>query len=804
MTHKVYRYPALLLILVLIMLANIAPAPVQAAVERELDIDNTLTEFDDGSFQITASAQFPSTPSGNDLTGAVQLAPIADLTGMTTGTNLPFARTAAGVVTLGTHIFVIGGIGPSQNNSSQTGLNSTVYVSKVDEATGGLSAWATTLALPSIIHSDDFPSDLTSERARVAVAALSTGAEDGYIYVIGGTFDQDISSYSVLRGRVVNGQVTSWNVDDPMPNVPEDTAIGPIGIESAAANIVTISNGNTYLYLTGGLRRYYNGLLIEEVASKVIFYAQIETSTGKFVGNLWNTTTFEIPGEPRWNAAVVGGTFEDSNGLGSNPALYILGGQSTSSIYRSEVYRAFINNDDGTISFPKSGYVASDPGAPCNSDASMGKPRTGHAAVQYNGAIYNMGGAVDGIVDPTRNVLGSYIQAQGCIPSLGGSTSTYFISNDGLPQPRIGHGAVLVPTPAANPTGAWVYAIGGSNGIGPQSTIFQTRIGNTSINNVRFPNDGWYIAKARLIPLANAKVKKIYWETQLSGGANVQIEYRVSADTDCSFLERRSDSQAPWQPTLTTASVTGLNEFPLQPLAANCFQYRAKLTPGGGALANQTPYLMRMGILIEVPGATDLTVTSFGFRNDIDGVTPIGLLITLHNENIYIPSEPTLAANYVPGATSQGTGSFFVDVFIYPPGASVPALDTHKPKTSPTQYARLSIDVLKSEIQAGDAAGNPVQSGGAYNFTIPADRPLCDYATAFNNQRCQPVTLGQLFPVTGTYTVVVVADGDNNIKETPEDAGKSEDNNVFSTQVTIVKVPTGVRWLVFLPYISQQ
>lgn len=36
---------------------------------------------------------------------------------------------------------------------------------------------------------------------------------------------------------------------------------------------------------------------------------------------------------------------------------------------------------------------------------------------------------------------------------------------------------------------------------------------------------------------------------------------------------------------------------------------------------------------------------------------------------------------------------------------------------------------------------------------------------------------------------MVVVDGDNNIKETPEDAGKSEDNNVFSTQVTIVNVP---------------
>lgn len=773
MNHKAHRYYPVLLMLVLIMISSILPSPTRAAVERELDIDNNLTEFDDGSFQITASAQFPSTtPIGNDQVGAVQLAPIADLKDMTASTDLPYGRTDAAVVALGSHIFVIGGIGPIAGDSSLTSLRSTVYVSQVDRATGGLSQWSTGLELPALKHSDTYPDDLISERTRSAVAAFATGPESGYIYIIGGSTNLDISSYSVLRGTVINGQITSWNESDPMPNVPEDEIQGSIGIESAAASVVTLPDGSMYLYLVGGLRRYFQGTVIQQEPSTKIYYAQINPANGNFIDNAWKSIAFDLPDGGLWNTALLGGVFEDTNGQKTNAALYILGGQSDESTYSSVVYRATINND-GSL-----GYLASGAG----SNASLGEPRTGHAAVQYRGAIYSMGGAVNGLIDPTRSVLGSYIQSNGSLPEIGGQGSaTYFITNQGLPEPRIGHGAVIVPSPATNPTGAWIYAIGGSNGTGPQSTIYKTRIGDTTITNVRYPIDGWYISKPLLIPLKNANLKKVYWQTELSGGANIKIQYRVSADTDCVLLASRSEATAPWQDTNMT-SVTGYNEFPITPLPANCFQYRAQLTPGGGILANQTPYLMRLGIIVEVPGATDLTVTSFGFRNDSNN-TPVGLQITLRNENIYTPGEPTLAADYVPGATGQGTGSFFVDIFIYPPGAIVPPLTDHKPPTTSTAYARATIDVLKKELQAGDANNNPVQVGGAYTFTIPADRQIWNY------DHTQTVTLQQLFPAAGVYTVVVVVDGDNNIKETPEDAGKSEDNNVFSTQVTIVNVP---------------
>lgn len=806
MTDQLYRYSALLLVCVVMIFATLAPAPARAAVERVLDVDNTLTEFDDGSFQLTASAQYPSAASGSDAVGAVQLAPVADLTSMTTSTPLTYARMNAGVVSLGSHIFVIGGIGPTQSDTTATLPRATVYVSKVDLATGGFSAWVEDDPMPKVQHSDDFAdqTDFSAERSSMAVAAFSTGGENGYIYVIGGATTLDISSYSVLRATVVNGDITSWNETDPMPLIPiTDVLLGRLGIESAAANIVTLPNGNTYLYLVAGLRRYYQGALVVEEISNKIYYAQLN-SDGKFADAAWKTAEFAIPGSSGvWNAAVVSGIFKDANGQASNPGLYILGGQTSAdpSTYSSVVTRAAINSSDGSLTFPYSGSNTGDSSQDCNSPASLGAPRTGHAAIQYNGAIYSMGGAVNGQVNPTRNVLGSYIQAMGCIPALSGSTATYFITNDGMPQPRIGHGAVAIPSPANKPTGAWVYAIGGSDGKGAVKDIYQTRIGDTSISNVRYANDGWYISKPLPIPLKNANLKKIYWETLQTGGAGVLVQFRVSADTDCSLLTNRSATSAPWQAT-NASSVSGSNEYPLTPLAANCFQYRAKLTPGGGTLASQTPYLKRLGIIVEVPGATDLTATGFSFYTAADG-SPTGLKIDLRNYNSFIAGEPTLAADYVPGATGESTGSFFVDVFIYPPGVTPPSLEAHKPPTSPGTYARLSIDMLTKEMQAGDANNNPVQVGGAYNYTIPSDRPLCDYATAYNQQRCEPVSLAQLFPSAGVYTVVVVVDGDDNIQENPTAAGQAEDNNVYSTQVTITKAPAATGTTIFLPTISR-
>jgi hypothetical protein len=293
---------------------------------------------------------------------------------------------------------------------------------------------------------------------------------------------------------------------------------------------------------------------------------------------------------------------------------------------------------------------------------------------------------------------------------------------------------------------------------------------------VRFPIEGWYVSKPGSFIFAEARLKRVYWRTDQTNGGNVELSYRLSLDTNCDLLGSQSEATNPWIP-LGTGSINGENEVILSTNPANCFQYRARLTPNvlPSVAPNKTPYLLRIGFEIEIPGAVDLTATAFDFYRTPDQKI-FAPKITLHNENIFLAGEPTLAADYGPDGPGSSPGSFFVDVFIYPPGATPPA--DHPIPTQPTTFSRLSIDVLRSELRTGPG-------GTGFDFVIPEDRPFCDYAIKFDTNACVERTLKELFPEAGTYTVVVVVDGDDNVTEDPTDAGKAESNNVFTTTVTV-------------------
>ncbi|HEU5088585.1 MAG TPA: hypothetical protein VFT99_14115, partial [Roseiflexaceae bacterium] len=378
-----------------------------------------------------------------------------------------------------------------------------------------------------------------------------------------------------------------------------------------------------------------------------------------------------------------------------------------------------------------------------------GAARSLHAAVQYNGSVYVTGGVRAGSI--TNSVLGSYIKPDSSFPEF--APSTYFISTEttgspGMPQPRAEHGAIAIPHPASGQigAGAYVYVIGGSSTTtstsSAQKTVFRSELGNSSTTDVSYPLEAWYISDPVPFALANANLKQIYWYTNQQKGGNIVIQFRTSKDNNCDTLGTKTQAQAPWQDTKPFSS-DGLNSFPLTPIPANCFQYRVHMTPSNATTSNATPYLLRLGIIVEVPGATDLTVKEVTFNTP---TSPAGMTVTIHNENKLLTGEPTLAANF----TTEG--SFFVDVFIYPPGVTAP--DTQAVPTGPGPYAALSIDVLRSEVRAG-----PNGTGYDFTFTIPSTRRVCDYNTIYNTPTCKPRQLGEFFQQPGQYTVFVVVDG---------------------------------------------
>ncbi|MDZ4721486.1 MAG: hypothetical protein SH847_23735 [Roseiflexaceae bacterium] len=760
----------------LAIIVGIPAQPARAAIQQNQDLDNALADFDKGSFQLTASANYSTgTPPAGDVAGAVQLAPIAALRSMVSVTSLPSARQDAGIVAVGRNIFVIGGGAPA--------TSATVYVSQVDlsaAGAGGLGTWNTDPSLPAVIHNTAPPTAVAvAERTSPAVAAYVTGQDSGYIYVVGGQVivsGSTISSYSVLRGTVVAGRVTSW---DPLPNLPAVVVVtGAVGLANASAFVAQV-NGRTFLYVIGGLQIYRSGASTFREGSRQIIYAELDAS-GALIGNAWNATQFTIPLNPNpgavggiWSSAVVGDAFRDASGLNTNNNFYILGGQTNFSpaTYTSAIYRADIASD-GTLTMSN----ASGTGV---NNASLGTARSGHAAVQFKGSIYAAGGVVSG--SPTQTVLGSYVQTNRTFPELGGpGSSIYFISKNGLPSARSGHGMVVIPDSFSNPTKGFVYAIGGSNGTAPQTTIFRGTISDPSATDVSFPLEGYYVSKPVPFTFAQSRLKKIFWTATIPTGAGIDISFRVSNDATCADLGTRSEAAAPWNSAPGTFNATtNQYEFALNTDPANCFQYRARLAPTNNSDTNATPYLQRLGVVIEIPGATDLTVKS---------VTPVGtsdaltsLAITLHNENVFLPGEPTLPADFGPNGFGSLQGSFFVDVFVYPPGVTPPATQPYP--TVLTAYARLSINVFRNELKAGP-------NGTGYDFTIPANRALCDYTIAITQDRCVTRTMRDLFPDVGVYKLVVVVDGNNDVDEQPTGVNQAKSNNVFGpVDITITTPP---------------
>jgi hypothetical protein len=106
----------------------------------------------------------------------------------------------------------------------------------------------------------------------------------------------------------------------------------------------------------------------------------------------------------------------------------------------------------------------------------------------------------------------------------------------------------------------------------------------------------------------------------------------------------------------------------LQP--RNCFQYR--LIFRRGAVQSASPVLLRLGMELVVPGNPDLNwpANAVTITQNADGTTR-GVEVRLRNQNL-TDSGPTQPANVChasqPGCNPEGT--FFVDVFIFPPGAT--------------------------------------------------------------------------------------------------------------------------------------
>jgi hypothetical protein len=679
-----------LVVALLTVLAILPPAPVAASVIRVVSLDDTQPEFGAGSRTLTAV--IPTTLSNNPISGQVTepyagakpgdqgglaMAAIRALRwGAIPDSPLPAARTEIGAAVIGNTIWVVGG------SSGGTGYQSTVYRGTVNTNYGqpgaGVITWVTSTPLPSVSHADTSTFNI-APRTNAAVAALRTSGNAGYLYVIGGAVSSGIdtfSSNSVIVGDVdANGNLT-WRTS-PTYRLPSG-----VGLEGARAFVHTTAAGKTFLYVVGG-RNDPPGLVGPTLSNRV-YYAEINPSNGNLNlggdNRTWQSVT--MPSSV-WNTAVTVGRYTSADGTLTQDLFFIYGGGTSAGIENMDtgtVWKGVINPTTGAITWEDS---------TTGGNAVIPGNRNSHGAVEFGGAIYLIGGRSGGTIN--RNGYASYVDPANLRIFKDGALNFYQDEFGALPASaspgRRNAGVVLVPT--SNPNYAFAYLIGGTDGTAPSSQVFRATIGPNLDDQTFYPPTGYYYSKPfSMLDLINeqqATVRKMTWLTNIdpANGGDIEVEYRVyspssgnCADTEGGWTQARDPDAggtrfSKFNPSGAAYAINAQEYSESQWLPpGNCFQYR--LTFRRGSVQNASPVLLRLGMEVIVPGNPDLNwpTNAVTTTQNADGTTR-GVEVRLRNQNL-TDSGPTQPANVChasqPGCNPEGT--FFVDVFIFPPGVT--------------------------------------------------------------------------------------------------------------------------------------
>lgn len=772
-----YTRSVLFLGICMLTLTAVLLQPAQAAFVSQT-IDNKLDEFARGQFQRAAlSSLRDQALSPKDEVGAVQLAPIGLLTKwFESPFLLPERIVSMGATAIGNRIYVIGGEIPAGN---QTQTSAKVWSAAIDTETGAPidPGWEAEPALPGVQHSIQpaFVDPVTTkiaEISRPAVTSVTNADGSGYIYVIGGNVSRggnSVSSFAVRIGVVgTDGRIKNWLDSDTNTGIriPSPDSSNPFeqrGLQFTSAVSFT-TDGKTYIYLIGGLRRYLEGTggggaNVKEEGSKKVFYAQVgangllvKPSNPSQPG--WDVTAADIPipvgqGEGLWKAVATVGSFV---GSGAN-ALYLIGGQKTvdPAQYSQAIYRAQIGGD-GKLTWDT--WQGTLPAA-----------RSNHAGVEFRGSFYLTGGQPGTDNEPDRGVLTSYVKDDLTLPTFG-SPGSNFLASNALPKPRTLHGSVVVATSAGT---AFVYVLGGrgdttdaetSDDQGTNSVIYG-KIGESEVENRAYAPDGWYYSQPYRITFDRAKVQEISWTALVTRTASpamdIALDYRTSNANDCN---RPGWTDVDWKPidgsSDTFRSQRGENSVAVGTPETRCFQYRAKLTTDD---IKATPSLLNVSIKIFIPGAPDLKPVDLKERRGGEDKKKLtGLDISVLNQN---DVEPTFAADI------DGGGSFYVDLCVFGPGETVVEPELPVSESNP-QCAKAYASINKSQLPAG--AKYRVRQW----FNITNDQPMTSQAMA------------ALFPAVGTYTIIVAVDSTDYVDESTPGG---EDNNIGQLSVEVFADP---------------
>ncbi len=802
-----------LVVALLTVLAILPPAPIAASMIKVVALDDTQPEFGAGSGTLTAV--IPTTLSDTPIPGQVTEPPAGAKRGDQGGlamaairalrwinqpaSPLPDKRTAIGAAVIGDTIWVVGG------SSGGTEYQSTVYRGVVntnyDQPGAGVISWTTSTSLPSVSHADTSPFNTPlAPRTNPAVAALRTGGNAGYLYVIGGAVAPGVtfSSNSVVVGEVDANRNLTWRTS-PTYKLP----LG-VGLESARAFVHTTAAGKTFLYVVGGLNDP-PGTPSPKLSDRV-YYAEIDPSNGNLnLGDNNRTWLSEPMPQGVWSTAVTVGRYTNARGTVTRDMFFIYGGRTSSTLENEDtntVWQGIINPATGAITWEES---------TTGGNAVIPDNRNSHGAVEFNSTIYLIGGRSGGTIN--RNGYASYIDPDNLRLFREGTLNFYKDDFGALPVSanpgRRDAGVVLVPT--SNPSYAFAYLIGGTDGSIIRSEVFRATIGQ-STDQTFYPPTGYYYSKPfpmrELIGEERGAVRSITWLTSIdpANGGDIEVEYRVYSPSSGNCADTNAAASVGWtlarDPNAGEGRFSKLNpngmayavntqEYQNQSPGA-CFQYR--LIFRRGAVQSASPVLLRMGMELVVPGNPDLNwpADPVTITRNADNTTR-GVEVRLRNENL-TDSGPTQPANMCHALQPEckPEGAFFVDVFIFPPGVTpisptLPLLAPDGKRLSPENealapYHRACLQIPKSVMQKN--VTHLIEENARWSDIKTDGIDKC-VSAATNARNGTGKILRDFFDQgSGTYKVILVADTHTDLKglvyesDAPDGDHVAERNNV--------------------------
>ncbi len=449
---------------------------------------------------------------------------------------------------------------------------------------------------------------LPASRSQLAVAAYG-----GRIYALGGS-DGFVPTAQVYVSSVSNDNLTGWSTQ---------AYSMPFGLAGHLA-FAAAPGGQPYLYAVGGY--LYPSFQI----SNRIFYAPIN---GDGSVGAWLTNTVNLPVALSFPSGVI-----------FNNRMYVIGGTDTGGIYRSEAYSAPLSGDGSVgawraeASLPQplartaavvfSGaisntiyvlggatsavtntlnvYFADITGGGAltpwqTSNGNLPNAFSSHAAVQYNGQIYIIGGNTGGDstnLQPRKIVISALVDEANPTRRLvdfGGGQSSW-VETEPLPIPRRYHGAVNV--------GGELFAIGGdSSSTGSPAPSRITYHGPTTGAASRYAPSGNY--RSPVLDTGGPwQIYQFAWSTVMTDAAalTLTMQYHTSSD-GISWSSWSAPLASNGQQSTSLADPKSIT-YTLN-VSARYFQYQAYFTTTN---STATPFLLESHVVVNIP-PPDLAVS---------------------------------------------------------------------------------------------------------------------------------------------------------------------------------------------------